>query len=533
MPTLLTWIYSGGSEGSQEAARRGEQLAYPGDEVVSDELGGGKVVRLDGGALVCAFKEGDEMVERGLQPGSVYAMASRERRVPRVAPTGREQSRGTTSLLGLLGAQNNPPPVASGKRPRGRGLGKSTAGASSSGTRAVPSRATAAATNAPKDAADAANEGAGGPSGLLSGLLADYSSDSASDGDNNTASPAATSAPSVGNSAKKRAAAGNVSFKALSASAQAEYRHQQYESRKDQAKQDLLTAPYLHSVQNEGGWLVKDSARGWHCRVCVGKLTRPNDKLSTGYGYEGSGEVKLLVPIPSSQKLSIHDSHPRHKLNIEMNQKLAQGASQAAVMGDANVYVSITPEDELYARTIRTVHTLVVRQMPLHDMDSLLKLQLANGCVVSFDHSHLGSDASDGGISTWLEAGVRVFKKEQRERIANSVVTALFPNGVPLGLLGDGSTDRSMFEQEAVVTRFLGSDGKPFNAFHDLAELDLKQSTDGRSPDAKCITECYANSLDQLNQHEGFLFMSDWRRALIGVSFDGASVMLGSQNVCP
>ena len=52
MPTLLTWIYSGGSEGSEEAARRGEQLAYPGDAVVSDELGAGKVVRLDGGTLV-------------------------------------------------------------------------------------------------------------------------------------------------------------------------------------------------------------------------------------------------------------------------------------------------------------------------------------------------------------------------------------------------------------------------------------------------------------------------------------------------
>ena len=84
-----------------------------------------------------------------------------------------------------------------------------------------------------------------------------------------------------------------------------------------------------------------------------------------------------------------------------------------------------------------------------------------------------------------------------------------------------------------VCTRHQTAEAFAPNAFHDLAELDLKQSTDGRSPDAKCITECYANSLDQLNQHEGFLFMSDWRRALIGVSFDGASVMLGSQNVCP
>ena len=72
--------------------------------------------------------------------------------------------------------------------------------------------------------------------------------------------------------------------------------------------------------------------------------------------------------------------------------------------------------------------------------------------------------------------------------------------------------------------------GRPFSYFHDLAEIDLKESHDGRSPDAPCIAVCYAGSLSMLNKYEGFLFCSDWKQALVGDSFDGASVMLGSQN---
>eukprot|EP00966_Prymnesium_polylepis_P179585 4158055-Prymnesium_polylepis.1 len=34
------------------------------------------------------------------------------------------------------------------------------------------------------------------------------------------------------------------------------------------------------------------------------------------------------------------------------------------------------------------------------------------------------------------------------------------------------------------VLRFIGADGKPFNTFYDLAELDLTKSSDGCSPDA-------------------------------------------------
>ncbi|KOO33057.1 zinc finger protein 862 [Chrysochromulina tobinii] len=106
---------------------------------------------------------------------------------------------------------------------------------------------------------------------------------------------------------------------------------------------------------------------------------------------------------------------------------------------------------------------------------------------------------------------------------------SVFPRGLPFGFLGDGSNDRSLVEQEAVVTRHLGADGKPYNSFFDLAPLDLTTSYDQRSPDALCMLACYSKSFDQLNQYQGFLHLSDWKKALIGGSFDGATVMLGSQ----
>ena len=44
-PSLNKWDYLGGTEGSPEAARRGEQRVYAGDLVIDDVLGQGKFVR--------------------------------------------------------------------------------------------------------------------------------------------------------------------------------------------------------------------------------------------------------------------------------------------------------------------------------------------------------------------------------------------------------------------------------------------------------------------------------------------------------
>lgn len=74
-------------------------------------------------------------------------------------------------------------------------------------------------------------------------------------------------------------------------------------------------------------------------------------------------------------------------------EKKQAGVPKSAIDGDATVYLTITPEDELYARTIRTVHTIVVSQFSITAIDNLLQLQLANGAVVSFDHASTGVSA--------------------------------------------------------------------------------------------------------------------------------------------
>ena len=67
-------------------------------------------------------------------------------------------------------------------------------------------------------------------------------------------------------------------------------------------------------------------------------------------------------------------------------------------------------------------------------------------------------------------------------------------------------------------------------AFDNLLVLDLKDSVDGRSPDAKCIIAAYERSYAALEKHHGFLRHGSWKRSLIASSWDGASVMIGAQS---
>ena len=179
---------------------------------------------------------------------------------------------------------------------------------------------------------------------------------------------------------------------------------------------------------------------------------------------------------------------------------LEGGRSKAAVEGDLKLYGTITTEDERYFVTIRTVHTIASQQarclarrprmpprttrqprtpprtqMGLSKMLSLLELQHANGVVLSYKHASRGGELGEGGLTDWLQAGRIVYERRMRERASNSVAMTIFPSGLAFGSLGDGSTDRSMHEQEASVLRFIGADGLPYNTMHDLLPLDLTE----------------------------------------------------------
>jgi len=197
--------------------------------------------------------------------------------------------------------------------------------------------------------------------------------------------------------------------------------------------------------------------------------------------------------------------------------------------GDLEDHGAITPEDVLYARTIRTMHAVASHQLSLNVVPHLMELQFYNGLPISLMHVGRGA-LGDGGAPDWLEAAGKVWLQQSRERAANPMMLTLFPSGIPFGMMGDGSSDASLREQEAHALRFMGADGRPYNQFYDLAELDLTQSFDGHSPDAQCITACYLTSLSQMDNIKNFLFKQNSKKALVQGSFDGATVMLGKQN---
>ena len=67
--------------------------------------------------------------------------------------------------------------------------------------------------------------------------------------------------------------------------------------------------------------------------------------------------------------------------------------------GKLEQFVTVTSEDELYFRTIRTIHCVVSRLNSLNDVDALLELQNANGLVMSFNHVSIGDSIDEAGIS--------------------------------------------------------------------------------------------------------------------------------------
>lgn len=271
MPTTLEWLFEGGADGSQLAARRGTQRVYFGDTVIDEVMGEGKALRIEAANIVMEMTNADgEKTEVVRTKGHVYALANREQRQAR-APV--RKPKGQQRLVGMLQpGKAQPAEVDAPIAKRQKGLGKPLATA--------PNKTLAAQ----QTAAGAKELVAEAPLTLIGSQYAD--SDEEEAGGGNEAAPA-------------RAGKGKVTFRALDAAAKAQYRHDKYEERKEKG-QDKITAGFRDT------WLKKNALYGWHCALCITALVKPADKLSNkGYGWVGEGDERALVPIGERKKLEV------------------------------------------------------------------------------------------------------------------------------------------------------------------------------------------------------------------------------------
>ena len=285
----LVWDYEGANE-----EKHGEQCVLVGDKVHHDALGEGIAVRMDGAMIIIEFLEDGERIEKHQTKGHVYALVQRERAQQK--RTGRRLE-GQVGLLASLFGKDREAPVGdeeAKKRQRNGAFGKAPKATAVTPTAASPATAAAAAqpaTAAPSPAATHQPL----PGIALLGLQ--YGSDS--DEGELGGTPAAGALAG----AKHRQPIG---FRALPAERKSEVRHTLYEARKIKNQEEWF--------KTYRAWLAKSKENGAHCKLCIVSLTRPKDKLSTtGYGWTGQGEERLLNPIPSEQKLIEHEKSPLHQ----------------------------------------------------------------------------------------------------------------------------------------------------------------------------------------------------------------------------
>ena len=111
-------------------------------------------------------------------------------------------------------------------------------------------------------------------------------------------------------------------------------------------------------------WLCYNEVRGFHCAVCVRapNFVRSGDKLSTS-GYLANN------PIPTMQKLKDHCAPGSKHNDCVKREKELEQRPQRAVEGDIRIHGTVTSEDELYFKTIRTIHTIATEQLGLTRSD--------------------------------------------------------------------------------------------------------------------------------------------------------------------
>lgn len=230
MPTLLTWEYQGGGDGSDDAARRGEQRVYPGDRVMDDVLGLGVAVSMDGPSLLVEFAHANMDSSTGRKEvklrtaGHIRAIASRDPRPTREA-TGRP-GRTQVNILQMLRPVDSAPretKAPESARPiihmasNSKGLGRPVS------RTAVPRASNSTTGTSPGSAAEHSMEVDGDetqPAGALCFLSAYLASSSEDEGEKDL----------LGERGKRKRS--SVGFRELTDEAKVEYRRKQYKDRK-------------------------------------------------------------------------------------------------------------------------------------------------------------------------------------------------------------------------------------------------------------------------------------------------------------
>ena len=242
------------------------------------------------------------------------------------------------------------------------------------------------------------------------------------------------------------------------------------------------------------------------CSVCQKyRMEAPGDHL-------GKGE--MLVSKARSDKMMEHDKNVKHLKCMRLYSR--SGNAVAAQKGATllRLGVELTSENELMCKHITTIYQVVKMCLPLSNVVGILRLRALDGQVTAAYQNHGFWDPIVGLIAK----GIR---EKQDARIAKSIGSGAF------SLMMDGSMTRTLLETEVVFYRYFDhAAGKVVTEFVDLVEILRELSKDKASCDADA-TFLSCKALADARAPGKYDSLSE---TLVSASFDGANVMLGSND---
>ena len=189
--------------------------------------------------------------------------------------------------------------------------------------------------------------------------------------------------------------------------------------------------------------------------------------------------------------------------------------------GDTSHIITITDKHTIICRLIRTAYVICKEDLPVSKLESLVGMQEANGLEMGY-----GEYANSQFGWEMVEIIALYYRKKQTEGIVRSRA---------FSFSGDGSTNVSNSEMEVVEVKYLDRpvDGamKFVEEFFDMAGVlteDAGLHGGELSVNSNSVYSTYTTSFSK--RESPFLLEANWDVALVAVSFDGASVMLGKES---
>ena len=238
----------------------------------------------------------------------------------------------------------------------------------------------------------------------------------------------------------------------------------------------------------EYDWVGTDGSTLF-CQVCR-EFQTISDQKST-----------LVTGITSNYRketLKFHDKSVKHQTCIDRKKALENpgGTNYAKSSRKAD-----EKNSEVYEKLFNTAYYVASENEPFAKFPKLCALQTKNG--LNFGTNYL----NDKGCKMFLTSSSEVL----REDVSKELENVRF-----ISILGDGSTDKGIIEQELVYVRFVDSKGQIQTKLGDIDDLE--------QGNAKGVKDGWLKGLDSLGITEQVL-----AEKLVAVNTDGASVNLGKK----